>query len=169
MLLLNAIVHPQTDALTSQTTKPVPPADVTRPTAGLPPVQPQDQHPNLNGIIKNPEAGKQNFQIGEGKDLKILIQSVTNRISSCAVNAPSLADVQRHLSGPRIFPGAARYAPPFFKAMSKQGWRDRDGQPISNWKLAAEKYANTAEANNRTGRRPKKVRNLFFDSSKQGF
>ena len=55
---------------------------------------------------------------------------------------PTLEDVRTHLKF--CFKGADEYAEPFYRAMEKQHWLDRNRKPITDWKALAKAYASKA-------------------------
>ena len=74
-----------------------------------------------------------------------LVRAVANGMSP--FRAPSLEQVK---SAMRLaFAGAEDYAESFIGTMSNQGWRDRSGKPIQDWRRMAREYANKAARNAR--------------------
>ncbi len=55
---------------------------------------------------------------------------------------PSLGQVEGYLLF--CFQGADKYAKPFLKAMTKAGWRDKQGKLVQDWQAMAKAYAASA-------------------------
>lgn len=73
--------------------------------------------------------------------LKIIVGALAKQKSDTA-DIPTLAEVRRYLV--TCFPGADRYAAPFYSRMSAQHWLDRDRKQIRNWRHVAKAYASKA-------------------------
>lgn len=72
-----------------------------------------------------------------------LVAGLANQTRVKAFREPSQEEVRRFLA--LQFDGAEKWAPPFWKAMRKQHWKDANGVPINDWHQAAIAYAKTCE------------------------
>lgn len=60
---------------------------------------------------------------------------------------PTIVQVENYLQFQ--FAGAGQFAAAFIRSMENQRWRDRHGQPISNWQALAKSYASSAALKSR--------------------
>jgi hypothetical protein len=72
-----------------------------------------------------------------------IARDIATSKSAPPFRTPSLEEVENYLR--LCFNGADKYAEPFFKAMSKSRWRDKQGAPVQNWQAMAKSYAASAE------------------------
>lgn len=82
---------------------------------------------------------------GGAAHISSLVKRIANAIDPNAdlSNKPTLKQVFDFLKSK--FEGAEKFAQPFCTAMRKQQWRDRDGQPVTNWQSMALHYASKAQ------------------------
>lgn len=55
---------------------------------------------------------------------------------------PSFTEVENYMK--LLFPGAERWAPAFYRAMERQGWKDKRREHLTNWRAVAKRYASAA-------------------------
>lgn len=94
-------------------------------------------------------------------DFQSLVMATANKLTVSARQAPTQAEVEKFLSGPRGFTGAARYAGRFVKAMARSGWRYNTGGTILDWRPVARRYASACERRARLTP-PKNSKESFF-------
>lgn len=80
-----------------------------------------------------------------GKDGVAAIDGVASLIAqklTAKCGAPTIHQVRSYLAS--CFNGAVNYAEPFFAAMEKQHWQDKNRKPIADWRSMAKAYASKA-------------------------
>lgn len=92
-----------------------------------------------------PDGSDSSKALGDGKGLVDgLVSGIASKLRS-KVGVPTREAVYDFLT--EAFPGAEQYTDAFLKAMNKQGWKDKNRHPITDWRAMAQAYASQAHRN----------------------
>jgi hypothetical protein len=93
-----------------------------------------------SGCASNAAAAARIDGNGKVRELDGVVAGLAKKLTPrCGI--PRLPEVEAFLM--ICFAGAVDFAKPFYRAMEKSHWKDKDGKPITDWKALAKAYAST--------------------------